>query len=65
MPMIDLTAAEREALAYIAGRELAENRYPFAPHLAPLRSGFKKLAPTTEIPPPPSSRPLAMKRRRR
>jgi len=31
MPIFDLTETERAAVAYIIGRELAENRYPLAP----------------------------------
>lgn len=61
--LIDLTEPERHALAYLAGRELAENRYPFAPHLEPLRSAFRKLAPGDEMPKPPRS-PRGKGRRR-
>ena len=53
--LIDLTEPERHALAYLAGRELAENRYPLAPQLEPLRSAFRKLAPGDEMPKPPRS----------
>jgi hypothetical protein len=49
--------AERSALAYLVGRELASNRYPNAPHLEPFKSAFAKLAPADKVPEPPV-RPL-------
>ena len=64
MPIFDLTETERAAVAYIIGRELAENRYPFAPQLEPLRSAFRKLAPSDAVPEPPRS-PRGKGRRQR
>jgi len=39
--------AERSALAYLVGRELASNRYPNAPHLEPLKSALISPQPTS------------------
>src|SRR6185312_4571004 len=61
--LIDLTEPERHALAYLAGRELAENRYPLAPQLEPLRSAFRKLAPGM-VEPKPRPRPRGARRPR-
>jgi hypothetical protein len=47
------TPEESEAVIALLKRTLAEDRFPFAPRLRPLRSALEKLSPTTVI-----SRPL-------
>jgi hypothetical protein len=49
---IEFDEAERSALAYLVGRELASNRYPNAPQLEPLKSTIAKLAPADKVPSP-------------
>jgi len=45
MPNIDLTDEELAALTVAARKVIAEDRYPNAPRLAPLKSALAKLDP--------------------
>jgi hypothetical protein len=56
MPKIDLTDAERAALADLAREYVRTQRYPLAPRLAPIKSALLKLAPGDELPQPPGRR---------
>jgi hypothetical protein len=53
MPTIDLTDAERAAVAELIRRALEEDRFPRAPRLDPLRSALAKLE---RQPRPPAQR---------
>jgi hypothetical protein len=53
LPKIDLTDAERAALASLAQEYVRTQRYPLAPRLEPIKSALLKLAPADELPESP------------
>ncbi|HEY1864295.1 MAG TPA: hypothetical protein VGG77_11555 [Roseiarcus sp.] len=61
MPTIDLTDDELAAVAAAIRRLVAEDKFPLAPRLDPLRSALAKLEPKA---PPPATSPTKPPRRR-
>ncbi len=47
MPLLDLTDEEHAAVTTAVRRAIAEDKYPHAPRLAPLRSALAKLDPAS------------------
>jgi hypothetical protein len=45
MPMIDLSDTELTAVANLVRRTVHDDRFPFSPRLAPLKSALAKLDP--------------------
>jgi hypothetical protein len=45
MPKIDLTDDEHAAITALVRRTIAEDKFPFAPRLKPLKSALAKLDP--------------------
>jgi hypothetical protein len=58
MPTIDLTDEELAAIAAALRRVIANDRYPRAPRLAPLKAALAKLDPASVPRPAPERPPL-------
>jgi hypothetical protein len=68
MPMIDLSDTELTAVANLVRRTVHDDRFPFSPRLAPLKSALAKLdpkpaKPRMELPPLPTD-PMVGSRRK-
>ena len=64
MPKLDLTDEEQTAVAAAMRRLIDEDKFPFSPRLAPLKSALAKLDPPKPkaLPPPPILPALALPR---
>jgi hypothetical protein len=68
MPMIDLSDTELTAVANLVRRTVHEDKFPFSPRLAPLKSALAKLDPQPMKPrselPPLTTGPIVGSRRK-
>jgi hypothetical protein len=69
MPKVELTDEELAAVTAAVRRTIAEDKFPFAPRLAPLKSALSKLDPASApkprtAPPPLPTGPMVGSRRK-